>query len=43
MGVGIEEEIIKVDRLGEEKEVEMIKFKGEVKRRRLIAVREMEL
>ena len=45
IGVGIEEEVMEVDRLGEEKEkeAEIIKFKREAERRRLMAVKEMEL
>jgi len=45
VGVGMEEEVMEVDGLGEEKEkeAEMIEFKREVERRRLMAVKEMEL
>ena len=42
-GVEMEEEVIEVDRLGAEEEAEIVEFKQEVERRKLMAVREMEL
>ena len=41
----MEEEVMEVDRLGEEKEkeAEIIEFKREAERRRLMAVKEIEL